>query len=167
MRIDETVVDDTLRRAKVICISFAASAGLYALLIYLLVEHPGEGSWSEAPGTVPFVLALGAMMLLFVSGAARSRVLRKAAEVDEDGTIRVLPAAELAAVFFRATLICFALAEGAAVLGLASALLGKSSFYGLVICAASLYVMIARWPRRSSFEAFLDGDRREETYDGR
>lgn len=156
-------IEDTLRRASVIGISFAASVGLYALLIYLLVELRGGRPWSEAPETLPFLLALGGLLLLFISGAARARVLRSAVDEREEGEPWPPPRADLARAFFQATLVCFALVEGAALLGLASAWLGRSSFYGFVICAASLYVMIARWPRRAAFEAFVDGEAREGT----
>lgn len=167
---DETLIDDTLRRASVICISFAASIGLYALLIFLLVERQGGRPWSETPGTGPFLMALGALLLIFISGAARARILRsalearEAPEAPEDIGRQSGPtaaSAELAAAFFRATLVCFAMAEAAALLGLISAWVSRFSFYGLVICAASLYVMIARWPRRTAFEAFVDGESRE------
>lgn len=164
---DETSIDDTLRRASVICMSFAASIGLYALLIFLLVERQGGRPWSETPGTAPFLMALGGLLLIFISGAARARILRSALEAHEapeDGGRQAGPSAtsaELAAAFFRATLVCFAMAEAAALLGLVSAWVSRFSFYGFVLCAASLYVMIARWPRRTAFEAFLDGDSRE------
>jgi F0F1-type ATP synthase membrane subunit c/vacuolar-type H+-ATPase subunit K len=158
---EPSLVDDTLRRASVICMSFAASIGLYALLIFLLVERQGGRPWSETPGTGPFLMALGALLLIFISGAARARILRSALEAWEDGGRQAGPS-ELAEAFFRATLVCFAMAEAAALLGLVSAWVSRFSFYGFVICAASLYVMIARWPRRTAFEAFVDGDSRED-----
>lgn len=154
-------VDDILRRASVIGISFAASVVLYALLIYLLVEQRGGRPWVETTSTAPFLLALGGLLLIFISGAARARVLRSALEAWQEKGRWPGPTPELARAFFQATLLCFALAETAALLGLVSAWLSRSSFYGLVLCAASLYVMIARWPRRSAFEAYVDGTYRE------
>ncbi len=162
MKADETAVEEILRRAALICMSLAGSVLLCALLIYLLVEQQAGKPWTEAPATGPFFLALAALLLLFISGAARSRVLRSFVEAKEDAGEAPRPA-ELAQAFFRATILCFGFADGAAVLGLASAWLGKSSFYGFVICAASFYVMLARWPRRTAFEAFADGDRRADS----
>jgi hypothetical protein len=51
-----------------------------------------------------------------------------------------------------ATGVSFGALAVAAALGTVVALAGRAPFYGLVICLASLLAMVARWPRRGSFE---------------
>jgi hypothetical protein len=164
-----STLDDRLRRWATVCMALAGSVGLYALLIYLLVERSGEHDWMDKPATGAFLLALAGMLLVFLSSAARASVLRRAVDGEderEDGDQDLKDgkdprdgrdkAERLVAAFGKATLLSFALIEAGAVLGLAGALVSRISLYGLLICAASLFAMIVRWPRRSLLDAFLE-----------
>lgn len=165
--LSQSTLDERLRRWATVCMALAGSVGLYALLIYLLVERSGEHDWMDKPGTGPFTLALAGMLLVFLSSAARASVLRRAVD-GEDERDEGEPAAgagaaaaegrseRLVAAFGKATLLSFVLMEAGAVLGLAGALASRISLYGLLICAASLFAMIVRWPRRSLLAAFLE-----------
>jgi len=160
-----SAIDDRLRRLATICMALAGSVGLYALLIYLLVERSGEHDWMEKPGTAAFALALVGMLMVFLSSAARSSILRRAVDEEDDREEpeegkdrpeRKGKKERLLAAFDKATLVSFALIEAGALLGLASAWVSRISFYGLLICVTGLFVMVIRWPRRSLLEAFLE-----------
>ncbi len=163
---ESTTLDDRLRRLATACMGLAGGVGLYALLIYLLVERSGEHDWMDRPGTGPFLLALAGLLLVVLSSAVRAAVLRRAGEREDERDAGEAPggpaeegegrAARLLAAFERATLISFAVAEAGALLGLATAWTSRISFYGFLVCAASLYAMMVRWPRRSLLDAFLE-----------
>jgi hypothetical protein len=70
---------------------------------------------------------------------------------------RVAPAAALRA-YSWATGASFGMLAMAAALGAMVASTGKAPFYGLVICIAALFSMVARWPRRSGFDLALRSD---------
>ena len=61
------------------------------------------------------------------------------------------------AAYGRAARISFAILEVAALLGLAVSLLTGSAFYGIVLCAASVFGMLTRWPRAAEVDRLLRG----------
>lgn len=154
----EPLIEERLRRLSTVCMALAGSVGLYALLIVLLIELSGKHPWDERVGTLPFLFALGGFLVTLISSAVRASLLRRGREaVEDEAPGREEALGRLLGTFQSATLTCFALLEGAAILGLISAWLSGTSFYGLLVSATALYAMIVRWPRRASFEVFREG----------
>jgi hypothetical protein len=146
----------SLRPLRLICGALAAAVGLYAVLSWMLLEglayHPQQG----VPRSVPIAMTMFAMIMILLSSRLRTNILRKAlaggltapASLD-----RVLEA------YRRATLISFAMLEGAAVLGMVVALLSGTVFYGIALGAASLVAMLTRWPQVADVDRIARGRR--------
>jgi hypothetical protein len=134
-----------LRPLHVICGAMAASVVLLGILSwaapYLRVP-PVEGLPPGLPPGLPLSLTMAAIVLIVLASRLRTGLLRRAAAP----WAQAGPRAALEA-YRRATVVSFALLEGAGVLGLVLALLTGSARNGLVLCAASLVAMLVRWPR--------------------
>lgn len=134
-----------LRPLHVICGAMAASVVLLGAVAwgatYLQVEPVGGLPPGLPPG-LPLSLTMAAIVLVVLAGRLRTGLLRRAAAP----SARPGPQ-ETFEAYRRATLVSFALLEGAGILGLVLALLTGSARNGLVLCAAGLIGMLARWPR--------------------
>lgn len=137
---------------------------------------PGAGDLLESPPTDSFLISFAAMLLVLLASAVHARLLRRPASDErgdpepEEEAVGASPEREREAVgeaavasrlraFSWATGVAFAMLAAAAAAGAVVASAGKAPFYGLVICAATLFAMLARWPRRSAFEMTLHLDR--------
>lgn len=146
----------SLRPLRVICAALAAAVGIFVVLSWVLLEglaiHPLPG----IPQAVPVSMAAFAMILLLLSSRMRTNILRKSIPMTSDfsmGLDRLLEG------YRRATLVSFAMLEGAALAGLAVALLTGTAFYGIVLGAASLISMATRWPRETDVDRIARGRR--------
>jgi hypothetical protein len=159
----EAVIERRLRRLSTACAVPAAVAVAVIGAIVWTAEAPSSEGWLGSPSGESFLMAVGALLLVILSSAARARVLRDAREERSDeagdggGPAGPDGWAGWLRVYSRATGISFAMLGAAVALGGMAALRGRAPFYGLVICLASLLAMIVRWPRRSGFEVAMDG----------
>lgn len=135
-----------------VCIALIAAVVLYMVGAWVLASYP-ESSVGF-PESVPLILSLLAAILILLSSRLRSTVLRRA--FPRSPALAVNPDAVLAA-YRRATLISFATLEAAALLGLMVAFTSGSAIYGLVLCAASAFGMLTRWPRASEVDRLVRG----------
>ena len=130
-----------LRTLHVVCAAMAASVTLLGFVAGLTVRMGAEPVGGLPPG-LPLSLTMAAIVLIILASRLRTGLLRRAAAP----WAAPGPAAAFAA-YRHATLVSFALLEGAGVLGLVLALITGSARNGLVLCAASLAAMLVRWPR--------------------
>jgi hypothetical protein len=146
----------SLRPVRAVCAALAVAVGLFIVLSWVLLEgmamHPPRG----IPPAVPVSLAAFAMILLLLSSRMRTNILRRSVPLIpglETGLDRLLEG------YRRATLLSFVMLEGAALAGLAVALLTGTAFYGIVLAAASLVAMATRWPRVTDVDRIARGRR--------
>jgi hypothetical protein len=141
-----------LRPLHVICASMATSVVLIGAVAWWTTSLGVEPA-SRLPPGLPLSLTMAAIVLIVLAGRLRTSLLRRAASPQA----RATPSAAFAA-YRRATIVSFALLEGAGALGLVLALVTGSARNGLVLCAASLAAMLVRWPRAGEL-ARLGGPR--------
>jgi hypothetical protein len=141
-----------LRPVRRLCIALVAAVAVYAVVAWVLVGHVETPS--RLPDSVPLSLSLLAAILILLSSRLRSTVLRRA--LPRSAVLPVNPVALLAA-YQRATLISFAILEAAALLGLLVAYTSGSAIYGVVLCAASAFGMLTRWPRAFEVDRLIRG----------
>jgi hypothetical protein len=146
----------SLRPLRRISAALAVAVGVFIVLSWVLLEgmaiHPASG----VPQAVSVSMAAFAMILLLLSSRMRTNILRKSIPSIPDfamGLDRLLEG------YRRATLVSFAMLEGAALAGLAVALLTGTAFYGIVLGAASLISMATRWPRETDVDRLARGRR--------
>ena len=99
-------------------------------------------------------MSLLAAMLILLSSRFRSTVLRRA--FPRSAELQPKPETVLAA-YGRATLISFAILEVAALVGLGVSLTTGPALYGIVLCVASAFGMLTRWPRAAEVDRLLRG----------
>jgi hypothetical protein len=143
-----------LHALRVICLALAASVVLYGGLSWLLVRIVAIDLSTGLAGAVPLTLTALAMILILLSSRLRGSVLRGA--LPRTPGLAVSEEAVVAA-YRQATLVAFALLEGAGALGLVVALLSGEPFYGLALCGAALLAMATRWPNEGELDRILRG----------
>jgi hypothetical protein len=143
-----------IRPVTRICAALAGSAALFAVLSWFLTREAGGHPVPGLPPSVPLGLALLAAVLILLSSRLRSSILRRA--LPRSAALPASPDAVLAA-YGRAALASFAILEIAALLGLGISLTSGSSYYGIVLCIASIFGMLTRWPRASEVDRLLRG----------
>ncbi|HKI02684.1 MAG TPA: hypothetical protein VKK31_11960 [Thermoanaerobaculia bacterium] len=142
-----------LRPLARLCGALALSVVAFAVLIWVLVRQ-GIGVVPGLPAAVPLSLSLLAAMLILLSSRFRSSILRKA--FPRSAALGIDPEAVIAA-YQRATRTSFVVLEAAALVGLFVALTSGSAGYGIVLCIASLFGMLTRWPRASEVDRLVRG----------
>lgn len=110
------------------------------------VEADEDSAVMAAAGSLDMADGGAAVMAADRSGGASRGSGETAATARPPGEAKRLHA------YTWATGVSFGALAVAAALGTVVALAGRAPFYGLVICLASLLAMVARWPRRGSFE---------------
>jgi hypothetical protein len=149
-------IPKSLRPLRTICTALAVMVGIFIVLSWVLLEglaiHPPPG----IPQAVPVSLAAFAMILLLLSSRMRTNILRRSIPAIL-GPAMALD--RLLEGYRRATLISFVMLEGAALAGMAVALLTGTAFYGIVLGAASLVSMATRWPRETDVDRIARGRR--------
>ncbi|MFL6233589.1 MAG: hypothetical protein ACJ76N_10685 [Thermoanaerobaculia bacterium] len=141
-----------LRTTTRICAALAGSVALFAVLSWILTREPS--GLPGLPPSVPLGLALLAAVLILLSSRLRSSILRRA--FPRSAALQANPDTVLAA-YGRATLGGFAILEIAALLGLVISLTSGSAYYGIVLCIASAFGMLTRWPRATEVDHLLRG----------
>lgn len=142
-----------LRPLRRLCAALAGGVVLVAALSWVLLGPAGVRPL-PLPDAVPLAVTAAAAILILLSSRLRSSIVRRSFPTRPE--LQPQPEAVLAA-YRRATLVSFALLEGAALLGLMVALLSGRLLYGLVLCAAALLGMLTRWPRATEVDRLLRG----------
>jgi hypothetical protein len=143
-----------LRPVTRICAALAGSVVLLAILSWILTRGSGGRPVPGLPPAVPIGLAFLAAVLILLSSRLSSSFLRRA--FPRSAVLQPDPEAVLAA-YGRAALAGFAVLEIAALLGLGISLTSGAAYYGIVLCAASAFGMLTRWPRASEVDRLLRG----------
>ena len=177
-RADAELIDRRLRALVSLCGALLGGAWLCAALVVVLIVRAGGELYVDRPPTFPFLLALGAMIAVLLSSAARTAILRRAVDREEDARAEADEAeedeedggaadalvphdrqdarlAQRLAAYVRATRVSFGMQAAAAAGGLTAALVGGVPLYGLMVCTTSALAMSARWPRRVVVEHFV------------
>lgn len=146
-----------LRTLRGICLVLAVAVGLYAVLTWFLVEG-FQLSPKGMPEVVPVSLTFLAMVLILLSSRLRTSILRGALRSGlRSSQLLGVNLDTLIAAYRRATLVSFLILEFAALLGLLIGLLSGIAFYGIFLCAASLFAMVTRWPRPEEVDRLARG----------
>jgi hypothetical protein len=143
-----------LRPVARLCATLVGTVAVFAVLSWLLTRQTGGRPISGLPSAVPLALSLLAAMMILLSTRFRSSILRRA--FPRSAELQPSPEAVLAA-YGRAARVSFMVLEVAALLGLAVSLLSGSAYYGTVLCAASAFGMLTRWPRAAEVDRLLRG----------
>jgi hypothetical protein len=80
----EELIDRSLRALVSLCAALLGGAWLCAALVVVLIVRAGGELYADRPPTFPFLLALGAMIAVLLSSAARTAILRRAVEREEE-----------------------------------------------------------------------------------
>ena len=146
----------SLRPLRIVCGALAGAVALYAVLCWVLLEGLAYRPQPGLPRSVPVALTMFAMILILLSSRLRTNVLRKALA---GGGLAPVNLDRLLEAYRRATLISFALLEGAALLGMVVAFLSGTVFYGIALGGASLVAMLTRWPGVADVDRIARGRR--------
>lgn len=138
-----------LANLRVICAALAFSSALMGFLSWLVVDQLGiRETVPDLPG-LPLSLTVAATVLILLASRIRSGLLGRIprpAQPDPDAVL---------AAYQRATIVSFALFEGAAILGLLLALITGQVRYGLIFALAAVLSMLVRWPRQGEVERLM------------
>lgn len=152
---ESRVLDRALATLQVICGALAGSSAMLGLVGWLVVGplevRTPVAPPPDLPGLPLFLTALAAILLLTASRLRASllrRVPPRLPGVGDD------PAPVLAA-YQRASIVCWALFEGIAVVGLVLSLLTGEVRYAAIFSIAAVLSILVRWPRRSEVERLL------------
>jgi hypothetical protein len=137
-----------------VCAALAGMVLLFAILSWTLIRGAGGRPVPGLPPAVPLSLSLFAAVLILLSSRFRSSILRRA--FPRSAELQASPETVLAA-YGKATLISFAILMVAALLGLVVSTIVGSAYYGIVLCAATLFGMLTRWPRAAEVDRLLRG----------
>ncbi|HEY0514995.1 MAG TPA: hypothetical protein VGH73_24080 [Thermoanaerobaculia bacterium] len=143
-----------LRPATRFCAVMAGTVVAFAILDGFLIHRTGGRPVPGLPPSVPLALSLLAAVLILLSSRIRSSILRRA--FPRSAELSASPETVLAA-YARAARASFALLVAAALLGLGVSLTTGAPLYGIVLCAASLFGMLTRWPQGSEVDRLLRG----------
>lgn len=151
----ERFIAERLRGTRVVCMALAGFVLAYGVAGWFLIEGFQLHPFGKLPDAVPLSLTFLAAVLILLGSRIRTAILKS-------GLIRSLASGQvelgnLIPAYQRATLVSFAVLEFAALMGLLVALLSGSSFYGLVLCLASFFSMILRWPRAEEVDRLARG----------
>lgn len=146
----------SLRPLRLICGALAGAVALYAVLSWMLLEGMAYRPQPGLPRSVPVAMTMLAMIMILLSSRLRTNILRKALA---GGIVAPVHLDRVLEAYRRATLISFALLEGAALLGMVVALLSGTVFYGIALGAASSVAMLTRWPRVADVDRIARGRR--------
>jgi hypothetical protein len=151
---DLSFVDARLRVVQRICAALVVwNLVLLALCWVAAFESRGR-SPVNLPENLPVMLALVAAALLLLSSRLRSSLLRRALP----RSALLHPTLEgLVPAYRAATLVSFALLSVAALFGPVVALASGRADYGMIVCIASSFAMLTRWPRSVEVDRLLRG----------
>ena len=141
---------ERLRPLTRLCKLLLGVPALFAFLSWYLVGEPGNKPLLPMAGRVS--LAIFAAILILLSSRFRSTTLRRVFPRSAD--LEVSPDAVLAA-YQRATRTSFLILAVAAFLGLIVALVSGLAVYGVILCAASAFAMLTRWPRATEVDRLV------------
>ena len=152
----ERFISDRLRGTRVVCMALAGFVLAYGIAGWFLIEgfqlHPFG---RKVPNALPISLTFLAAVMILLGSRIRTALLRSGLTTSLMN--RQVELANLIPAYQRATLVSFAVLEVAALMGLLVALLSGSSFYGLVLCLASFFSMLLRWPRAEEVDRLARG----------
>lgn len=138
----------------VICGAFAASTAVYAALGWLLASSTAlDLPRLPRPGGLALVLCTVALLLLLAAPLAQ-RLLAQ----DRDARLRSMPVVPFE-TYRQATIVAFALREGAAIAGLVITLLTRDVRWVLGLGAAAVFAMLLGWPKPAAWQRLNEDPR--------
>lgn len=150
---DLSFIDGRLRGVQRICGALVVLNLVLLGLCWVVAFAPRE-RLVGLPDSVPVMLALVAAALILLSSRLRSSLLRRALPRSE----LLRPTLEgLVAAYRAATLVSFGLLAVAALFGPVVASASGRADYGMIVCVASSFAMLTRWPRSVEVDRLLRG----------
>lgn len=151
----ERFIEGRLRGTRVVCMALAGFVLAYGIAGWFLIEGFQVHPFGKLPNAIPISMTFLAAVLILLGSRIRTAILRSGLRTSL--VSRQVDLGNLIPVYQRATLVSFAVLETAALMGLLVALLSGSSFYGLVLCLASFFSMLLRWPRAEEVDRLARG----------
>jgi xanthine/uracil permease len=151
---DLSMIDGRLRGVQRICAGFIAFNLVLLGLSWMAAQASRSRPQFRLGDNVPVMLAMVAAAFILLSSRFRSSILRRA--IPRSAQLR--PTLEgLLAAYRTATLVSFALLACAALLGPPVALVSGRADYGMIVCVASSFAMLTRWPKSVEVDRLLRG----------
>ena len=151
----ERFISDRLRGTRLVCMVLAGFVLAYGIAGWFLIEGFQFHPFGRVPEALPISLTFLAAVMILLGSRIRTALLRSGLTLSP--LSRGVDLTNLIPAYQRATLVSFAVLEVAALMGLLVALFSGSSFYGLVLCLASLFSMLLRWPRAEEVDRLARG----------
>jgi hypothetical protein len=151
----ERFISDRLRQIRMVCMALAGCVLAYGIAGWFMIEGFQLRPFGRLPDAVPLSLTFLAAVLILLGSRIRTAILRSG--LSRNLVSGQVDLGNLIPAYQRATLVSFAVLEAAALMGLLVALLSGSSFYGLVLCLASFFSMLLRWPRAEEVDRLARG----------
>jgi hypothetical protein len=151
----ERFISGRLRGTRVLCTALAGCVLAYGIAGWFLIEGFQIHPFGKVPNALPISLTFLAAVMILLGSRIRTALLRSGLMANP--LSRQVDLGNLIPAYQRATLVSFAVLEVAALMGLLVALLSGSSFYGLVLCLASFFSMLLRWPKAEEVDRLARG----------
>ena len=151
---DLSSIEGRLRSLQRLCAVLVLVALACSVVCWGVAFRARGESPAGVPEGLPAVLALVAAAFILLSSRLRSTLLRRALPRTEGLRLSLeglLPA------YRSATLASFGLLAVAALVGPAVAWASGRAQYGLIVCAASSFAMLTRWPKATEVDRILRG----------
>jgi hypothetical protein len=140
----QRAVDERIKTASIIVFAFCVSIGVFALIGRFITPPEvalGSGGFTSILPTIVIVLAMGVIILRRVWMSVF--VMRMASRIGAPSTLNRL---------MQMTVVCAALSEMVAIIGLMSYLLTGNYRYSLILCLVSLLLLLyTAFPRRGEW----------------
>lgn len=151
----ERFITGRLRGTRLACMALAGCVLAYGIAGWFLIEGFQVHPFGKVPSALPISLTFLAAVMILLGSRIRTGLLRSG--LTANPLSRQVDLGNLIPAYQRATLVSFAVLEVAALMGLLVALLSGSSFYGLVLCLASFFSMLLRWPKAEEVDRLARG----------
>lgn len=137
-----------------ICAAFAAATVVYAAVGWLLVTSNGvELPRLARTGGLARLGAVAAVLLLLAAP-----LIQRLLAQDRDARRGSMPEVPFE-TYRQATIVAFALREGAAIVGLGITLLSRDVFWMLVLGGAAVLAMLLGWPTQAAWQRLNEDSR--------
>ncbi len=149
------LLDSRVRTLQVVCGAMLGCAVMLAGASFVAVRS--QAVPPAASTEVSLILTVAAVVIILAASRLHAALLGRAGRgaAPAGGPARPELASAVMDAYGRATVISYVLLDATAALGLVIAVVTGNARYSLVICAAAVLAMLARWPRLQAVAGLL------------